>query len=178
PGAARRLVAVTGDGISINALFRDGEFAWPVRALPIPLVLFTHADPFDWDEPGGPAPPPARPGAVKNSTEDILLFTLLTRTVARGAYPDGADRVADGADQLADRFRGLAPALFDPSGNRISGSGEHVVVLRPTPRIEGVVTLPDAELEVWTRKPGTGWDRVRRRPIVQTARPNDGGGNE
>lgn len=185
PGAARRLVAVTGDGIPVNALFRDGEFAWPVRALPVPLVLFTHTDPFDWDEPGGPPapagyelPPPARPGAVKNSTEDIQLFTLLMRTVARGVYPDGADRAAAGADELAERFRALTPSFFDAAGNRLSGSGEHVVVLRPTPRVDGVVTYPDAELEVWTRKAGKGWDRIRKRPVVQAVRPGDWGGRE
>ena len=185
PGAARRLVAVTGDGIPVNALFRDGEFAWPVRTVPIPLVLFTHTNPFDWDEPGDPpAPPgyelapPTKPGEVKNSTEDIQLFSTLVRTVARSAYPDGADHLIDGPDALAKGFRALAPTFFDPSGNRLSGSGEHVVVLRPTARVEGVVTYPDAELEVWTRKPGAGWDRIRVRPVVQTVRPNAGGPGE
>ncbi len=186
PGAARRLVAVTGDGIPVNALFRDGEFAWPVRTLPIPLVLFTHSDPFDWDEPGDPRPPqgyellpPGKPGEVKNSTEDIQLFTLLTRVVARGAYPDGTDRLIDGPDQLAKHFGARVPKFFeDDSGNRRSGSGEHVVVLRPTPRIEGTVTFPDAVLEVWTRKPGEGWKRIRSRPVVQTMRPNDWGASE
>ncbi|AWM36117.1 hypothetical protein GobsT_61160 [Gemmata obscuriglobus] len=185
PGVARRLVAVTGDGIPVNALFRDGEFAWPVRALPIPLVLFTHTDPLDFDEPGGPAPPagyeltpPPRPGVGKHTTEDIRLFSVLIRVFAAGAYPDGAGRIVDGADQLAERLRGFSPAFFDPSGNRISGSGEHIVVLRPTPRVEGVVAYPDAELEVWTRRRGKGWDRIRKRAVVQTVRPSDLGGGE
>ncbi|MFM8271598.1 MAG: hypothetical protein ACKODX_04605, partial [Gemmata sp.] len=185
PGVARRLVAVTGDGISVNTLFRDGEFAWPVRSVPIPLVLFTHADPFDWDVPGDPPAPPGyelRPPAglaeVRNSTEDIELFTLLTRVVARGAFPEGGDRLAAGADQLAERFRGLTPRFFDDSGNRLGGAGEHVVVMRPTPRVEGAVSFPDAVLEVWVRKPGGAWDRIRSRPVVQTVRPTDGGPSE
>lgn len=185
PAAARRLVAVTGDGIPVNALFRDGEFAWPVRALPIPLVLFTHTDPFDWDEPGDPTPPkgyeltpPLKPGDVKNSTEDIQLFAAITRVLVRGAFPDGANRVTDGPDALAQRFRALEPAFFDPSGNRLTGSGEHVVVLRPTPRAEGgSVTYPDATIEVWTRRSGT-WTRLRARPVVQTVRPYDFGAGE
>ena len=184
PAVARRLVAVTGDGIPVNALFRDGEFAWPVRAIPIPLVLFTHTDPFDWDEPGDPLPPrgyelvrPLKPGDVKNSTEDIQLFSTIARVLARGAFPDGADRVTDGPDALAVRFRALAPAFFDPSGNRLTGSGEHVVVLRPTPRVEGVVTYPDAVIEVWTRQSGA-WTRLRSRPVVQTVRPYDFGASE
>jgi hypothetical protein len=183
PAAARRLVAVTGDGIPVNALFRDGEFAWPVRAVPIPLVLFTHTDPFDWDEPGDPNPPrgyellpPARPGDVKNSTEDIQLFTTMLRVLARGAFADGRDRIADGADALAERFRSLAPAVFDSSGNRLAGSGEHVVVLRPTPRsADSGPTYPDAVIDVYTRRDG-GWVRLRSRPVVQTARPNGGPG--
>lgn len=180
PAAARRLVAVTGDGIPVNVLFRDGEFAWPVRAIPIPLVLFTHTDPFDWDEPGDPpAPkgyeltPPAKPGDVKNSTEDIQLFALMTRVLTRGAFADGTGGLVAGADELTGRFRALEPAFFDPSGNRLSGSGEHVVVLRPTPRAEGVVTYPDAMIEVWTPGAAGAWVRVRSRPVVQTVRPSD-----
>jgi hypothetical protein len=184
PGSSRRLVAATGDGISVNTLYRDGEFAWPVRSIPIPLVLFTHTDPFDWDEPGEAAPrgyelrPPAKPGDVKNSTEDIQLFTTITATLARGAFPDGAARVAEGADALAANFGRLEPAFFDPSGNRLAGTGEHVVVLRPTPRIEGVVTYPDAAIEVWTRQNGGQWGRIHARPVVQTVRPTDGGAGE
>jgi hypothetical protein len=184
PATARRLVAVTGDGIPVNALFRDGEFAWPVRAIPIPLVLFTHTDPFDWDETGEHAPrgyelrPPTRPSEVKNSTEDIQLFTALTAVLARGAFPDGSTRVIDGPDALVERFRALAPAFFDPSGNRLAGSGEHVVVLRPTPRVEGVVTYPDAVIEVYTRGSGGPWTRIRSRPVVQTVRPSDWGAGE
>ncbi|QJW95362.1 hypothetical protein [Frigoriglobus tundricola] len=66
PRRARRLVAITGDGIPVNALFRDGEFAWPVRAIPVPLVLFTHTDPLDWDEPGSTCP---RPGTRSTPAE-------------------------------------------------------------------------------------------------------------
>jgi hypothetical protein len=181
PGAARRLVAVTGDGIPVNALFRDGEFAWPVRAVPIPLALFTHTDPFDWDEPGEPPPPrgyelppPTRPGDVKNTTEDIQLFSNVTRVLSRCAFADGTGRLTDSTDELAGRFRGLVPAFFDPSGDRLAGSGEHVVLLRPTPSVAGVLPYPDAVIEVWTRGPGGEWVKVRSRPVVQTARLRDG----
>jgi hypothetical protein len=179
PGASRRLVAVTGDGIPVNALFRDGEFAWPVRAIPIPLVLFTHTDPFDWDEPEVAPPhgyelrPPSKPGDVKNSTEDIQLFTILSAVLAQGAYLNGTGRIVEGPDELVKRFHALSPVFFDPSGNRLTGSGEHVVVLRPTPRIEGVVTYPDATIDVWTRQSGTQWKRIHSRPVVQTMRPHD-----
>jgi hypothetical protein len=185
PAVARRLVAVTGDGIPVNALYRDGEFAWPVRAIPIPLVLFTHADPFDWDEPNDPAPPrgyelppPVKPTDVKSSTEDVLLFNTLVRVLARGAFPEGSNRIVDGPDTLTARFRTLAPAFFDPSGNRLTGSGEHVVLLHPTTRVEGTVTYPDAVIEVWTRPDGGDWKRIHARPVVQTVRPRDRGASE
>ena len=184
PGAARRLVAITGDGIPVNALFRDGEFTWPVRSIPIPLVLFTHTDPFDWDEAGDHIPPrgyelhpPVKPTDVKNSTEDIQLFTVLSAVLARGSFPDGTNRVIDGPDALVERFRTLSPAFFDASGNRLTGFGEHVVVLRPTPRLEGIVTYPDAVIDVYTRKGGE-WVRIHSRPVVQTVRPADLGASE
>jgi hypothetical protein len=184
PATARRLVAVTGDGIPVNALFRDGEFAWPVRAIPIPLVLFTHTDPFDWDEPTDPKPPrgyeldpPARAADVKGSTEDIELFSTMTRVLTSGAFLDGTDALVDGPDALAGRFRAMAPVFFDPSGNRLTGSGEHIVVLHPTPRVEGAVTYPDAVIEVWARQSGE-WARLRARPVVQTVRPHDFGAGD
>jgi hypothetical protein len=185
PGSSRRLVAVTGDGIPVNALFRDGEFAWPVRSIPIPLVLFTHTDPFDWDEVGDivpphgyELPPPSKPGDVKSSTEDIQLFTIMTAVLTSGAFPDGSSRIVEGPDALVNRFRNSSPAFFDSFGDRLSGSGEHVVVLRPTPRIEGIVTYPDATLEVWTRKSGPQWNRIHSRAVVQTVRPTDWGAGE
>lgn len=186
PGSARRVVAVTGDGIPINALFRDGDVMWPVRSIPIPLVLFTHANPFDWDEPGGAVappgyelPPPTQPGEVKNSTEDIQLFTLMCGVLVRAAFPEGSDRLIDGADTLRQRFQSLDPPFFDcESGNRLAGSGEHVVVLRPAPRAEGVVTYPDATIEVWTRQDNTAWVRIHTRPIIQTSRLGMGGAGE
>jgi hypothetical protein len=178
--SAHRLVAVTGDGISVNTLFRDGEFAWPVRALPIPLVMFTHADPFGWDAPGDPVPPkgyelvPPRPGAVKSTVEDVHLFTGVARALVRGAFPDGGATVP-GATAFARNLRALE--LFEPSGNRARGSGEFVVVVRPTPRAEGVVTAADAVIEVWARANGA-WARRHARPVVQTIRPIDGRAGE
>ena len=139
---------------------------------------------YAWDEAGDHIPPrgyelhpPVKPSDVKNSTEDIQLFTILSAVLARGAFPDGTNRVIDGPDALVERFRALSPAFFDASGNRRTGSGEHVVVLRPTPRLEGVVIYPDAVIDVYTRKGGE-WVRIHSRPVVQTMRPNDWGGTE
>lgn len=170
----RQLVAVTGDGMGVNVFFRDREFAWPTRSISIPLVLFTHADPFGWDAPGAAARPPAgyemtapRPGAVRSSTEDIRLYTRLTRVVAAGAFPEGETELVQSPDRLAEQLQGLRPAFFDRSGDRLGGTGEHVVVLRPTFAAETTrPRQPDGVLEVYSRQPGrTEWVRVHTRPL-------------
>ncbi len=176
-GIGRQLVAVTGDGMGVNTFFRDREFAWPTRSIAIPLVLFTHADPFGWDMPGeGATPPqgyellPPTPGSVRSSTEDIRLYTRLTRVVASAGFPDGESVLTTGPDTMAERLRTLRPAFFDTSGDRLSGSGEHVVVLRPSfasdlPRSK---PHPDGILEVYARHSGKAeWVRVHGRPLAR-----------
>ena len=178
PNIGRQLVAMTGDGIGVNTFFRDRDFAWPVRSLAIPLVLFTHADPFAWDEPGGPPPqeyaltPPA-PGGVRSSTEDIQHFTRMARVIAAGAFPDGTNEVARTADTLGSTLRTLKPVFFD-AGNRQSGTGEHVVILRPRFINETQPSGPhtDAVLEVYVRQGANRkWTLLHSHPLT---RPNGG----
>ncbi|VTT98444.1 unnamed protein product [Gemmataceae bacterium] len=180
PRVGRQLVAVTGDGMGVNVFFRDREFAWPTRSISIPLVLFTHADPFGWDAPGAPAAPPPgyeltapRPGAVRSSTEDIRLYTRLTRVVSAATFPDGEGELTLSPDRLSERLRALRPEFFDRSGDRLSGTGEHVVVLRPTFAGESARgKQPDGVLEVYTRRPDRSeWVRVHSRPL---SRPEGG----
>jgi hypothetical protein len=182
PAVGRQLVALTGDGISVNTFFRDREFAWPVRSLPVPVVLFTHADPFAWDQPGGRPPPrdyglsPPAPGAVRSSTEDVQHFTRLTRTVAAGLFPEGGSEIVHDPDALAAALRRLKPEFFDADGNRRSGTGEHVVVLRPLRGKDagGDRAPADGVLEVYAREGETGnWSRLHAQPLT---RP--GGGHE
>ncbi len=175
PQIGRRLVAVTGDGLGVNTLFRDRDFAWPVRSLPIPLVSFTHADPFAWDVPGTePTPPkgyelePPPPGGARSSTEDNQLFTRLTRVVAAAAFPAGTDTMVQTPDLLAENLRSLKPAFFDSKGNRVSSSGEHIVVLRPVFPGEAPPDHPhlDAWLEIYAHRPGSsGWQLIHKRPL-------------
>jgi len=171
----RQLVAVTGDGMGVNTFFRDRESAWPVRSIPIPLVLFTHADPFGWDFPNQVSAPPAgyeltppNVGTTRSSTEDIRLYTRLTRVVAAAAFPDGDTALVASPDAMAERLYSLRPAFFDPSGNRLSGTGEHVVVLRPVFHSEPRRGKPSADgiLEVYARQSGhLEWVRVHSRPL-------------
>jgi hypothetical protein len=165
PLIGRRLVAVTGDGISVNTIYRDGEFAWPVRAMPIPLVMFTHANPFGWDE--TELPPPS-------STDDVQHFAELARVVAEGLFVPEDTRFAtqDGLltnpEHLAERFAERQPRFFDPKGNRVGGSGEFVIVLRPAIRDSRSVgkQQEDATIEAYRRGSGRAWLLVKSLPIV------------
>jgi hypothetical protein len=175
PAVGRRLVAVTGDGLGVNTFFRDRDFAWPVRSLPIPVVMFTHADPFGWDIPGSvPTPPhgyelePPTPGSVRSSTEDIQLFTRMTRVLAAGIFPEGSSTIVHTPDALAANLKSLKPAFFDGAGNRLSGRGEHIVVLRPVFPGEAPPDHPhlDATLEVYSHRPDIkGWQLLHSRTL-------------
>jgi hypothetical protein len=177
PNVGHQIVAVTGDGLGVNAFFRDRDFAWPVRSIPVPFVQFTHADPFAWDISGtGPVPPvgyeltPPTPGGVRSSTEDIRLFTRMTRVLAKAAFPEGETALVDNPDTIAERLHALKPALFDQAGNRLDGTGEHVVVLRPTfsDNTPGKRHI-DGILEVYERKPSVpGWTRLHTLSLGRT----------
>jgi hypothetical protein len=174
PSIGRRLVAVTGDGISVNTLFRDREFAWPVRSIPVPLVLFTHGDPFGWDAPGSTVQPPPgyalippKPDTVRSSTEEIKLYTRFIRVVASASFPDQKSTITETADGVAQRLRSLQPPFFDSEGNRMGGTGEHVVVLRPYLPGDARGTPPSREkLEVYIREsPTQGWRLIHSRSL-------------
>jgi hypothetical protein len=173
PAVGRRIVAITGDGLGVNTFFRDRDFSWPVRSLPISVASFVHADPFAWDTPGQePLPPhgyemePPAPGGVRSSTEDIQLFTLLTRILSNGAFAGEAAQVVDTSESLANNLRSLKPAFFDPVGNRLSGNGEHIVVLRPFFPGEAPQPHLDALLQVYTHRPDSrAWQLIHTRPL-------------
>lgn len=165
PQAGRRLVAVTGDGFSVNTFYRDAEWAWPARSIPIPVVLFAHDNPFGWDAASDLRPPRGYRLEPKTTTEEVLLDTNLGRTIADAVFPVGLAerRIVDGADEVAEYLRIRPDRFFDERGNRRGLSGEHVVVVRPalrygdaapgTPRPESVIEVHRREVDgrTWTR---------------------------
>jgi len=180
PKIGQQLVAMTGDGIGVNTFFRDRDFAWPVRSIPVPVVLFTHADPFAWDLPGGPSPPPdyglhpPEPGGTRSSTEDIQHFTHQMQIIATGLFAEGEKEITHSADSLSLALRKLSPAFFDADGDRLSGSGEHVVVLRPNLNRDSPKGdfITDAILEVYARDAQSSkWRQLHAQPL---RRPNGG----
>lgn len=169
PRVGEQIVALNGDGIQVNTLLRDGEFAWPVYALPVPLVLFTHNNPIAWDPDGAPPGPGGSELRPPTSTEDVLHFAELTRVLTEAAFPaDRADGPVHRADLLAERLRDRSPAYFDAYGNRLGGTGEYIVLFKPAPTWPAAGGLPDAVLEVWRRAAGGGWEMTRALPVHQS----------
>src|SRR6185437_4489773 len=166
PAAGRRVVAVTGDGFSVNTFYRDAEWAWPARSIPIPVVLFAHDNPFGWDTPGDTRPPPGYRLEPKTTTEEVLLDYKLGRMVCEAVFADGAGdrRIAARADEVAERLRTRPDKFFDDHGNRRGLSGEHVAVVRPTVRYGDAAPgtpRPESVIEVYRREEnGRTWVKV------------------
>jgi hypothetical protein len=185
PEQTSRCVVVTGDAISFNTIYRDGAVTWPIQDLPYRLVFFCHRNPID--RAAGFRPfEEVRDGSdgpgltATTGTEDLLLFDDIVTALALCCERDG-QRCRD-AQQLAERFHELhvregklnfdptARPLFGDSGNRHSGTGEHVVYLAP--EYQGPRVLPRSSIEVWSwRTEGTGetavstWQRATGSPL-------------
>jgi hypothetical protein len=156
PHAARNLVVVNGDDINFNNVYRDRDFAWNALDLPVPLVFFAHRNPvdreagvawpFDWqrrEEEGKKR--------TTTGTHDMLLFRDIVEAMLYAAFEDG--HLLGDAERVRDRLRhstwrgapvdrvqnALVPRAGSPSGtplfhhdgDRRSGTGEHIVCLRP-----------------------------------------------
>lgn len=154
PLIGKHLVAVSGDSVSFNTLFRDRDVAWPTRDIAIPLVLFTHQNPVAWDAENNSDPHALR---LPNSTDDVLLFADMGRVLAEAIH---RGEPLQGANDLAKRLRLRQPAFFDAEGNRQAGQGEYVIVLRP--QLDGDRVLRESVYEVYTRQDGRTWSLVKR----------------
>ena len=149
PLIGRSMVAVTGDGVSFNTVYRDGEVAWPTRELSIPLVFFAHQNPVAWqaDDPVAPA--------SRTSTDDVLLFADIVRILS-GRIRRPA--LTEDADELLRRMR--EETFFDASGERRAGQGEYVVVLRPQITDDDRVDR-EARFEVHARGAENRWKLIK-----------------
>lgn len=202
PEQAGRLVVATGDAISFNTVYRDRHIAWNIQDLPFPLVFFCHRNPID--EEAGFRPANDRAGradadkidnTAATGTEDILLFGDMVEALLQAAAPATGEPCADAAElalRLADTrleddrivwgSRGVR--LFGADGQRQSGTGEHVVCLRPTFNDFRDRLLPEATIEVWAwrRRDGGGevsqhWQRSGPALSVSYSEaPKEGGG--
>lgn len=143
PVEVRDAVAVTGDSINLDVIFRDRATSWNVQELPIPLVLFAHEDPVDWMPVALESMPDA--GAKCSATHDLLLNAQIARLLIDGAWTKS--QLVEGPDELRERLRRLEPAFFDDLGNRLKASGAYVVCLRPS--LEQGHVQPRGTISVW-----------------------------
>jgi hypothetical protein len=177
PDVARRFVVAGGDAISFNTVYRDRKVAWPIQDLPFRLVFFCHHNPVD--RAAGFRPNPRGGLGVEGDgltattgTEDILLFGDIIEALVEAGGPDAATvterlasaRLRHGQVVLGDQ----GVPLFGPHGERQSGTGEHVVCVRP--RFRDDRTLPESSIEVWAwrRRPSGGyrWQRTAGSPLT------------
>lgn len=151
------LVAVTGDSISWNVVYRDRAFAWDIQSLPVPLVAFSHQSPVAWGSAEALPPWP-------HSTDDVLANADLVKVVVRAAFGILAGHeplgLAQTPEELRQRMRQLPVNFFDSqTGDRLRGTGECIIYLRPDlqdrpPRIgaEPIIEIYQylSESEGWT----------------------------
>jgi hypothetical protein len=182
PALSKRveIVVTTGDAISFNTVYRDGQVAWNIQDLPFPLVFFCHRNPIDAGAGfraatgrSGPAGADERNSTAETGTEDVLLFGDIVEALVQASAPaeglpcasaaELAERLAEArADDDGIVLGDAGVPLFDGEGQRRSGSGEHVVCLRPAwdedfkDRL-----LPRATIEVWAWR-RRDWSRGER----------------
>lgn len=158
PLLGRNLVAITGDSISIDHVYRDGAIQWNMRDAPVPLVFFAHQNPIGWTD--YLLPP--------TGTDEVLLFADLVKVVVATTFGDDGGLVAN-ADVLCDRVRAQKLVHFDAIGNRAEGE-EYVVCLRPDFSTPGRIGA-QASLEVWHRLPGGAWKQMNADHALQAPYP-------
>jgi hypothetical protein len=171
PLRTRRFVLACGDAISFNTIVRDRNVAWPIQDLPASLVMFCHNNPVGEVVANG-----CRDTA--SGTEDLYLYRDILDALILGSVIDG--KLCDTASQLRDGLRGLRVAdgkvtresrgarLFDDSGDRRGGTGEHIVWLRPYFVNERVLPKDRITVAVWSPSLGTWVNRGEPFDILYT----------
>jgi hypothetical protein len=156
PTEISRFVVMNGDAIDFNTVYRDGNVTWPIQNLPFQLVFFCHRNPVDrkagFRAASGDSVLTQDLSATTSadtSTYDLLLYADIVKAITEAAFRDGR-LLADvqGFD------KNLRSSRFDGKGDRLDGTGEHVVYLQP--ERAGNRVLPEARLRVFGRTP-TGW---------------------
>jgi len=162
------VVAVTGDSVAFNTLYKDRAF-WNIQDLPVPIVVFCHHNPVAW-EGAGPIVDAEATRRFVSGTDDELLNADIVETLVEAAFGlaktasarPAAKLLAD-ANLLNDTIKRRRADYFGPDGNRRGGVAEYLATLRPVVRSGRV--QPWARLEVWTRsRAGEDrfWDRVKK----------------
>ncbi|MBL8792824.1 MAG: hypothetical protein JNM56_02870 [Planctomycetia bacterium] len=165
PREVGNVVVVTGDSISFNTLYRDRQISWNILDLPAPVVAFCHQNPVAWARADG-APPQQTTGTDDELLNADIMQLLVEAAFSLPASPASPPALVANAAQLNEAIKRRRALYFGPDGNRLGGSGEFLMVLRPL--VVGGRVLPHATLEVWERKRAadhTYWDRATKLDI-------------
>jgi len=195
PQAARNLVVVNGDAISFHNVYRDRDFAWNVLDMPVSLVFFSHRNPVDTSAAAAWGFAWRHDDDKKLSTtgtQDLLLYRDIIEAMLYASFEDG--RLLGDTDRVRERLRHTcwreveghsddprnhriqnaivhadpAPAcheLFDASGDRRPGTGEHIVWLQPNFARDRLALLKPATISVWRYAPAghaPNWREIDR----------------
>lgn len=160
PDEIRNMVALSGDSIAFNHIYRDRKLTWNVMDLPVPLIFFSHRNPIDRVAGFRREGTKDRPWAA-TGTQDLLFYRDMIEAVLLAAYSN--DQLVSNSEVLNKRLSDLrwesgrvtlakdAPEFFDASRNRNIGTGEHIVWLQPHRDWRGRV-LPESTITVWFRQ--------------------------
>lgn len=190
PREVGNFVVVTGDSIPFTTLYRDRHINWNIQELPFPLVAFCHHNPVAWGEPG-PKDPTAPDYPDRHhpiGTDEELLNADIARLLIEAGFrvdppprpntsalvmpqpeqpkvgPPAPPALVKNADELNAEVKERRKAYFGPDGNRLGGSGEYLVCLRP--QLQAGRVLPVADVEVWRRRTlgpeQRSWERIRK----------------
>jgi hypothetical protein len=171
PDLARHFVVATGDALAFNTIYRDRQEAWPIQDLPYPLVFFCHHNPIDRD--AGFRPDGEGDLAATTGTEEVLLDQDIIESLTWAATAEGVEGVRARLQnvRLGDDGHvspsGEGTRLFGSHGGRRTGTGEHVVCLRPR-MVPGEPAKATIEVWAWRAevaadgetRAGNTWRRV------------------
>ncbi|VTR99068.1 hypothetical protein [Tuwongella immobilis] len=178
PELASQMVAVTGDSISMNTVYRDGGYAWNVRDISMPFVFFAHHNPVEWVA----TPPPSHPEADNQDiltpptgTEDVLrnseMITVLMRSMVDSESNDfHADWTA-----LASRLKSQHLDRFQANGDRRLDQPKYIVVVDPRQRsglLQPRERLQLIQVFVSTADRNHPWRAVRLDPSFPPSTPS------
>ncbi len=185
PTHARRIVAVSGDSIGFNDVYRDRDFDWNVLDLPVPLVFFCHRNPMEKAAGFHREPTDAEPWGT-TGTDDLLFYQDLLEAVILAATKE-TELVTD-ADEFRERLQKLrwvneqiswekaGPLLFNEGRDRNPGTGERIVCVRPYR--DGTKLWNKSTISVWARNKtqhrGKRWEKRGKLENVfyNTMKPN------
>ncbi|MFM7150308.1 MAG: hypothetical protein ACKO23_10740, partial [Gemmataceae bacterium] len=159
PSDSRKFLVLMGDTLSLNAILRDRRITWPIQDLPFPAVAFAHRNPVDTQSGFNFSGKESTrlEETDPSSTDDLLLYRDIVEACVLSrlnqlSTPSTSEEWIHLLDRICfhDQHLNLdemGRRLFSKNGKRASGSGEHLLYVRPEAETDRI--YPRAIIEVW-----------------------------